>query len=168
MKITPLEITYLTGLAVMALTLLASAAGLTPTLFLVNESSSMPRGLYLRALGHRPTLGDVVAARPGPAAKVYLKSLGAPDDARLLKRVAALAGDVVCADGDEVRLPSRAVTALRRDRRGRPLPRWTGCLVLASGQAFLLGDSETSFDGRYFGPAALADIDGVFWRVLTW
>jgi type IV secretory pathway protease TraF len=94
--------------------------------------------------------------------------LGAPPDAKLLKRVAAQAGDRICAEGDQIRLPSRSVTALAHDRQGRALPRWTGCQVLASDQAFLLGDSEGSFDSRYFGPVARTDLDGVFRGVLTW
>lgn len=154
--------------AAIALITLAGASQLVPPPFLVNESASLPRGLYVRAPWRSPAVGDVVALRPGPTARAYLRSLGAPPGARLLKRVAAQAGDQICAEGDQVRLPSRSVTTLAHDRQGRALPHWMGCQVLAPDQAFLLGDSEASFDSRYFGPVARADLDGVFRPVLTW
>ncbi len=147
---------------------LGGVGQLAPPPFLVNESASLPRGLYVRAPRQPAAAGDVVALRPGPPARAYLRSLGAPPDARLLKRIAAQAGDRICAEGDHIRLPSRSVTALTHDRQGRVLPRWTGCQVLTPDQAFLLGDSEASFDSRYFGPVARADLDGVFRVVLTW
>lgn len=154
--------------AAVALITLAGASQLAPAPFLVNESASLPRGLYVQAPDQDLAVGDVVALRPSPAARAYLATLGAPPDARLLKRVAARGGDRICADGDQIRLPSRSVTVLAHDRRGQALPVWTGCRVLAPDQVFLLGDSEASFDSRYFGPVARADLDGVFRAVLTW
>jgi type IV secretory pathway protease TraF len=45
--------------------------------------------------------------------------------------------------------PSRHATRLR----GRPLPAWHGCRVLAADEIFLMNwDEPDSLDGRYFGP----------------
>jgi type IV secretory pathway protease TraF len=42
--------------------------------------------------------------------------------------------------------------ARERDGRGRPLPGWQGCLVVAVGEVFLTNwQSAESLDGRYFG-----------------
>ena len=51
--------------------------------------------------------------------------------------------------------------ALERDRRGRPLPVWQGCRLIAEGQVFLMNrQSEDSLDGRYFGPLPATTIVG--------
>ena len=64
-----------------------------------------------------------------------------------------------------VRVPQRAPyrcrwnrhgTARERDNRGRALPVWQGCRVIAVGQAFLLNwDEPAPLDSRYFGPIPL-------------
>jgi type IV secretory pathway protease TraF len=47
------------------------------------------------------------------------------------------------------------------DRKGRPLPAWTGCRTVFGDQVFLLNDSAPdSFDGRYFGPTDRRGIVG--------
>jgi type IV secretory pathway protease TraF len=51
--------------------------------------------------------------------------------------------------------------ALEHDRRGRHLPVWQGCRLIASGQVFLMNrQSEDSLDGRYFGPLPATTIVG--------
>ncbi|MBI2262713.1 MAG: S26 family signal peptidase [Caulobacterales bacterium] len=154
-----------------ALGLLAGAAAVadrTPALALVNESPSLPRGIYLRRPGADPARGAVVAIPQPPEARPYLASLGMPADVRLIKRVAAVGGDEVCADAGGVRTPVRRVRALPRDRRGAPLTAWTGCRRLAEAELFLLGDTAGSFDSRYFGPVARSGVDGVYREILTW
>ena len=85
-----------------------------------------------------------------------------PDGVPLVKRIAALGGDRVCAVDDAVFVNGRAVAGrLARDGLGRPLPRWTGCRVLADDELFLLMEGVSgSFDGRYFGPVRRAAIIG--------
>lgn len=147
------------------LAVLAAGGAVRPPLLLVNESASLPRGLYVRWPGP-PALGAIVAARPPPAGLAYLATLGAPADLRLLKRLAARSGDRVCVRGGRVETPLRTAPQRRRDRRGAPLPAWTQCRRLAPGEAFLLGDSEASFDSRAFGP--VGRIEGVYRQVLRW
>lgn len=157
----------------LALGLTASAAAdRLPAPVLINESPSLPRGLWLRAeppSADQPLRrGDVVAIPQPPEARPVLSALGVPPDLPLLKRVAAVGGDRVCADGRGLVAPFRAVPVTRRDGLGRPLPVWTGCRALAPDEVLLLGDSAASFDGRHFGPLPRDRLLGRYRELLTW
>lgn len=160
----------LTGVeaALFGLAALVLASQASPRLAIVNETRSLPRGLYVRVPGGRPDRGAVVVLPPPPATRAYLAGLGMPDRARLLKRVAASRGDRVCASPGGIVVRGRRVTVRRHDRRGVPLPAWTACDNLGPEEVFLLGDSPDSYDSRYFGPVRRAELDGVFRPVLTW
>ena len=151
----------------LGLLLAAGLAASRPPLLLVNESHSVPSGLYRRAASS-PHRGDLVALRQPPAARSYLRRLGAPPGMRLLKRVAARGGDPVCAQGAGLSWPGGAARRLARDRRGARLPQWTGCRPLAGDELLLLGDTPDSFDSRYFGPVPRAAVDGVYVEILRW
>jgi type IV secretory pathway protease TraF len=71
----------------------------------------------------------------------------------MLKRVLALPGQTVCRDGLAITVDNIAAGEAReRDSRGRPLPVWQGCRVIAAGEVFLMNwQSADSLDGRYFG-----------------
>lgn len=150
------------GLAALGTTAAAASGAL-----LINESPSLPEGLY-RRINKAPTLGDVVALEPPRPARAYLSGLGMPPSVKLLKRVAASEGDTVCAAHDEVRAAGRVLIAHANDRSGAPLPRWSGCRSLRTGEIFVAGDSRDSFDSRYFGPVREAAVTGVYQEVLTW
>ncbi len=82
--------------------------------------------------------------------------------------VVAIAGDEVCALGQEIFVNGRW-TAKRRvaDGQGRPMPAWSGCIRLRGGQLILLMDNPASFDGRYFGATEGRDVIGkarLLWR----
>jgi type IV secretory pathway protease TraF len=156
------------GVSVFFLTLGALIAARTPAVALVNESPSVPRGLYLRQPGAAPARGAMVALPQPALARRYLGALGMPGEVLLIKRVAAVGGDRVCRHGAVVRTPGRVVPVLDRDRRGAVLPGWTGCRRLAADELFLLGDTPGSFDSRYFGPVRTRDLEGVFRETLTW
>ncbi len=76
-----------------------------------------------------------------------------PANVPLVKRVAAAAGDEVCALGQEIFVNGKWVAERRVvDAEGRPMKWWNGCVRLRGRQLFLLmSDSPASFDGRYFG-----------------
>lgn len=154
--------------ALFGLAALALASQASPRLAVINETPSLPRGLYVRVPAARPERGAVVALAPPPTTQAYLAGLGMPQRARLLKRIAATGGDQVCARDGRLEAPGRRVAVRSRDHRGVPLPAWTACGPLAPGEVFLLGDSPDSFDSRYFGPVRQAELDGVFRPVLTW
>ncbi len=135
---------------------------------LINESPSLPRGLYLRHADASPTPGAIVATPQPSVARRYLGPLGMPPDVLLIKRVAAGPGDRVCRRGDRIHTPVRTVEVLNRDRRGAVLPRWDGCRTLGAHELFLLGDTAASFDSRYFGPVTATELEGVYREVITW
>jgi conjugative transfer signal peptidase TraF len=145
------------------LSVLATSASLVPTPRIVwNASTSAPIGFYWRVAG-RPSRGDLALAR----VPIWVRRLAAerrylPLNVPIVKRVAAIAGDVVCASGDAVSIDGRVVVhRLASDRMGRPLPQWEGCETLGAGEFFLLmADVPDSFDGRYFGVTERRDIIG--------
>jgi type IV secretory pathway protease TraF len=152
----------------MALIGAASLAERSPALVLINESDSLPRGLYVRHFGAEPVRGSVVATPQPGHVRRYLSRLGMPADVLLIKRVAATAGDMVCRREDMLVTPGREVRVHDRDRRGQELPSWTGCGRLGPQELFVLGDTPTSFDSRYFGPIRGLQTAGVYKAALTW
>lgn len=156
------------SVALIALGGLALAARQGPALTLINESPSLPRGLYARSLGGGIERGAIVAIPQPERGRAYLASVGMPDEVALIKRVGAVGGDAVCAADGRVRTPVGDYAVFDRDRRGAPLPSWSGCRRLAPRELFLLGDTAGSFDSRYFGPVDRAVVSGVYREVLTW
>jgi type IV secretory pathway protease TraF len=159
--------TVLAGAAIAGLAAMTLAAR-APKLVLVNESPSLPRGLYARALRGEVVRGAIVAIPQPVVARPYLASLGFPEQVRLLKRVGAASGDAVCASPGVLTLPGRILVVRDHDRFGAALPVWRGCRRLATDELFLLGDTANSFDSRYFGPAPRAQVEGVFRKVAAW
>lgn len=160
------------GFGLTATALAAGACALAtrqqPPLVVINESPSVPRGLYLRHPESPPTVGRLVTVEPPVSARPYLASLGVPAGMRLLKRVSGVGGQRVCARGHRLETPRGTVAVLVRDRRGTPLPAWRGCRSLTKDEVLLLGDTATSFDSRYFGPVRRTDVEASYRAVLTW
>jgi conjugative transfer signal peptidase TraF len=119
-----------------------------------NASASAPIGLYrVRSTGI-VRRGDLVLARtPDSVRRLAAERRYLPATVPLVKRVAALDGDTVCAIDRAVTIDGRHVADQRAaDRLGRPLPAWRGCRTLGRGDIFLLmAGVPDSFDGRYFG-----------------
>jgi conjugative transfer signal peptidase TraF len=80
----------------------------------------------------------------------------------MLKRVLALPGQTVCRNGLTIAIDGIDVgQAHERDGRGRPLPAWHGCRVIADGDIFVMNwQSADSLDGRYFGPLPASAVIG--------
>ena len=120
-----------------------------------NPSPSAPLGYY-RTLPATPLKrGDWVLVEAPDFARRLADARGyLPANVPMIKAVAALNGDRVCADGNRITINGMvAAMRLRIDHRGRPLPWWTGCLTLGRGEIFVLNKAAlSSFDGRYFGP----------------
>jgi type IV secretory pathway protease TraF len=147
-------------------TLRERLAGRPP--LIINESSSVPRGVYVRSTAPAIARGALVTTPPPAGVRPYLDALGVRPGARLLKRVVATHGDRVCAIEGYVVAADRRVPVFSADRTGRLLPRWRGCRPLRAGEVFLLGDAPQSFDSRYFGPVTVVDLEGAYREVLTW
>jgi len=148
---------------------MVAAATLTSTafplarLFVWNATASVPVGLY--AIGAQTGLqrGDRVAIEPASRLQRYLASRGyLPAGVPLIKEVAAFGGDTVCRHDLLVTINGTAAGAARRlDSLGRELPVWEGCRTIAADELFVMNRrAPGSFDGRYFGPVARADVIG--------
>lgn len=128
-----------------------------------NASASAPIGLYAVSPGTAPGRGDMVIARlPAEARELAARRRYLPRNVPLVKRVAAVAGDTICAAGRMVTVNRKPVAQRRgADAAGRPLPAWQGCIRLAPDTVFLLmAEAPDSFDGRYFGPTPARDVIG--------
>ena len=137
-------------------------------LFVWNVSASSPRGLYRVERNAKVRRGDIVIARfPERFSELAAKRNYLPQGVPLVKRVAAVAGDRVCASGQAISIDGRIAAKRRRfDALRRPLPTWQGCVDLRSRDLFLLGEDPWSFDGRYFGVTHSSEVVGR--GVLIW
>ena len=128
-----------------------------------NASASVPPGLYTIEPGRSPGTGDFAVAWLPPRARAVAGARGyLPRAVPLIKPVAAVGGDEVCAHGNVIAVNARPVARrLHTDSSRRPLPRWEGCRTLRRGDLFLLAPSAAgSFDGRYFGVSARGEVIG--------
>ena len=128
-----------------------------------NASASSPVGLYRVSAAEGLARGEMVVAwAPADARTLAAWRHYLPANVPLVKRVAAIAGDWVCAEGELIFVNDALVARrLRADPSGRPLPWWSDCRMLRHGETFLLmSGGATSFDGRYFGITGRHDIVG--------
>lgn len=138
--------------------------------FVWNASASAPIGLYGVVPGADIARDDMVIARMPDrlrglaSARRYL-----PANVPLVKRVAAIAGDEICALGPEIfRNGTRIAVRKTVDAGRRAMPWWEGCRVLRGRDVFLLMDAADSFDGRYFGITRGDHVLGRAHRLWTW
>lgn len=134
---------------------IAAAVTISPTPWLIwNASDSVPVGLYVTSAVDTLDIGDLVVVRAPRSVADFMATRGIlPHGVPLLKRVAALQGQVVCRSDTEITVDRVAIgKALTSDSIGRPLPVWSGCQIVGPGTIFLMNwQSVDSFDGRYFG-----------------
>ncbi|MGO8918185.1 MAG: S26 family signal peptidase [Stellaceae bacterium] len=128
-----------------------------------NASASVPIGLYAVHPVSALHVGDLLVVTPPEPLANFLADRGyLPKGVPLLKRALAVPGQAVCRTDRVITVDGVAMgEALDRDRRGRPLPVWQGCRVVAAGEVFLMNrQPEDSLDCRYFGPLPAATIVG--------
>lgn len=128
-----------------------------------NASASVPVGLYEIGPATSLEVTDLVAVNAPEPLAAFLADRGyLPRGVPLLKRVAALPGQRVCRTGLAITVDGVPIgDALDRDRRGRPLPVWQGCRLVAAGELFLMNwQVRDSLDGRYFGPLPATAVIG--------
>jgi len=150
------------------------AAKTMPIGIVFNPSDSVPRGWY--RVGRIDDVGSlradaiVLARLPAGAAALAAQRGYLPEGVPILKRIGAVAPQVVCARERIVRVDGTVVaTARTHDGALRPLPSWAQCRALAEGELFLLSDTNpASFDSRYFGPIAASAVIGVAQPLWTW
>src|ERR1700730_327523 len=84
-----------------------------------------------------------------------------PHGVPMLKQVPALGGQTVCRIAYEITIVGILVgRALDRDHRGRLLPKWQGCHVLAKHEVFVMNSHPSSLDARYFGVLPISSVVG--------
>jgi conjugative transfer signal peptidase TraF len=143
--------------------LLLSTVGGTTPLYIWNASNSVPIGLYRVQPATRLAVTELVAVQPPDLLAAFFGLNGyLPIGVPMLKRVLALPGQVVCRNGLTITVDGIEVgDAQERDGRGRPLPVWHGCRVIADGDVFVMNwQSADSLDGRYFGPLPASAVVG--------
>lgn len=142
------------GAAIVALALACSLLWPPRPVLLWNASASSRVGLYIVTSSDHLHAGDMVVAwAPAWARRVAAARHYLPASVPLVKRVAAVPGERVCARQKTIFVNGRPV-AFRwtRDPSGRRMPWWSGCQVIRHGDLFLLApDVPEAFDGRYFG-----------------
>lgn len=163
-----LEISRWMIVAVLTLAALWVAPRVIGEVFLINATPSVPTGLYVRDFGATIARNAIVAVEQPLAAQRVLAPLGYPTDAALMKEVAGLSGDAVCADDEAVMVAGHGFPAPVASILTQGFPAWTECRALRSDELFLLGAGATSFDSRSFGPVPIASVRGVYRRLLTW
>ena len=142
--------------------LLSTVGGATPH-YIWNASRSVPIGLYHVQPATRLTVTELVAVQPPDLLAAFLDLNGyLPVGVPMLKRVLALSGQTVCRNGLTIAVDGIDVgEAHERDARGRSLPVWHGCRVIADGDVFVMNwQSADSLDSRYFGPLPASAVIG--------
>ena len=133
---------------------LLSTVGAMPKPYVWNASPSVPIGLYRLQPTGNLFVTELVAVQPPEPLATFLADGGyLPRGVPMLKRVLALHGQTVCRDQLTVTVDNIEMGEAReRDSRGRPLPLWQGCCIIAAGDVFLMNwQSADSLDVRYFG-----------------
>jgi conjugative transfer signal peptidase TraF len=146
-----------------AVLLLGASTGIPRPVYIWNASASVPIGLYRLQPDGKRYVTELVAVRPpAPLARFLDRNGYLPAGVPMLKRVLALPGQSVCRRGLTVLVDDIVVgTAQQRDRSGRLLPDWQGCMIIGDGKLFLMNwQSESSLDGRYFGPMPASSVIG--------
>ncbi|HTM81577.1 S26 family signal peptidase [Asticcacaulis sp.] len=128
-----------------------------------NASASVPVGWYRILPSTDLAVGDLVLLRtPQTVRELADQRHYLPRTVPMLKHLAAISGDQVCADGGIIRINGkRVVTRQSHDHLGRLMPSWQGCHTLGSDDVFVLNaNAPYSFDSRYFGPVSAGLIKG--------
>ena len=151
-------------LTVVGLAFLTCAGFERPTPRLIyNASDSVPVGWYRIGSSGALHVGGIVLARLSAAPAAFAARRGyLPMRIPLLKRIGAMAPQVVCVRDGIVRIDSiRVAVTLAVDGSGRPLTAWPQCRRLRSDELFLLSTTNpASFDSRYFGPVTTSAVIG--------
>lgn len=135
------------------------------TRLLVNLTPSEPRGLY--RVVPRPASQYVRGMRvvlpvPGGFTSFVVERGWLAPGIPLVKEIGAVAGDRVCVGARQATVNDRIVGPVYADdSAGRALPALRGCFIVRPGEFLPVSTRiPNSFDGRYFGPQAVATIIG--------
>ena len=139
-----------------------------------NPTNSVPRGWYrVGRVDDAASLrvGSIVLAQLPASVAAFAGQRGyLPKGFPILKRIGAVAPQSVCVREQVVQVDGAAVATVRtHDGEQRPLQAWQQCRALATGEIFLLSNTNpASFDSRYFGPIAASAVLGIARPMWTW
>ncbi|MBI1686783.1 S26 family signal peptidase [Caulobacter hibisci] len=154
-----------------ALAVLAASWAQAPAKRLIlNTTASAPVGFYWLTK-EAPAVGDLALVRPPPQLARWLAARGyLPANVPLIKHIAAVEGQAVCARDGVVSIDGRVVgEIISRDLVGRGLSAAGTCRRLAADEVFLLNAAAPrSLDGRYFGPVPRSCLGGRLLPLWTW
>ena len=136
--------------------------------FSYQQTKSMPEGLYFYMPVRHILRGDDVVFIPNiEIERLMIKRGYLSKPTKLLKRIVASKGDVVCVDNDRVLITNVEdnyrfnAHIYQTDTKGRVLPKIHMCKALIEGEYFVIGVSNRhSFDSRYFGVIKKSQILG--------
>jgi len=161
-------------LGFLVVTLVCFAAGLR-----VNTTKSIPVGIY-RLTDVPVGKGEYVIFCPPQTAlfdearsRGYIGAGFCPGNyGYMMKRVLAVGADRVTSSEKGIAVNGQLLPAsasLKTDKAGRTMPRYPhSSYVLKESELLLMSDvSETSFDGRYFGPVEIGRVRGVIKPLVT-
>lgn len=163
------------GVAAMSVAAISYAAGAR-----INTTKSIPVGLYWTTdapiekgayvLFCPPDVGVFATAKE----RDYIAGGFCPGDyGYMMKRILAAKGDTVTVTDNGVAVDGELLPhskLIKADLDGRELPRYQSSqYTLGSSELLLMSDvSDTSFDGRYFGPVSRSQVKSVIRPVITW
>lgn len=92
----------------------------------------------------------------------------APDGQVVVKLVAAVPGDRVRVDASGIYINDvkwGELNPITMERTGWTVQRVTREFVVGEGELLMLGDQPRSYDGRYWGPIRINQLEGKAWRL---
>jgi len=144
---------------------LVLAAVLSTRWVRLNVSGSLPYGLYRLAPIPHPLARGTVVLLPVPEPVQHVWSRWIP----LLKPVAAVVGDTVCATEERLWINGENYGPVLRTAYGRHLPHMPeGCFVVQEGEVFLASPVMHSLDSRYFSFVRISALTAQALPVFPW
>ena len=131
----------------------------------LNLTSSAPRGVWLRSSVPPIVEHGMWVTLPVPR----IVEPWVSGWALLLKPVAAVAGEWVCAHNETLWIGGQSYGQVYQVAQGKPLPHLEeGCFEVEAGRVFLASAAARSMDSRYFGAIPISVIAGRATPLWTW
>jgi type IV secretory pathway protease TraF len=142
------------GLAVAGLLVVAlvTRSGSARPVLVIPSSESVPWGIYWVSYGAEWQRGSLVVFRPPAVALELWPRTDSAASVLWMKRVAAGAGDMVCATEDGLWVNGVRANGVAPPAKVPTRPALRGCERLPSGTVYLTGNGPRSLDSRYWGP----------------
>jgi len=162
------------GLAALCAPVVAPISARDRVFVVYNPTDSVPRGWYrvgrIDGVASLHVGSTVLARLPAEVAAFASERGYLPRNVPILKRIDAIAPQLVCVREQAVHVDGAVVATTRTsDGAHRPMQAWTQCRPLTDGELFLLSRTNpASFDSRYFGPIAASAVLGIARPLWTW